>query len=44
MLPSRPGILVEAINTMHLFSIEKQNGEGNTLRTDSSNNQDSFNR
>ena len=44
MLPSRSGILAEAINTMHLISIEEQNGEGNALRTDPCNNQGNFNR
>ena len=41
MLHWRSGILLEAINTMHLISIE-QNEEGNTLRTDPSNNQGNF--
>ena len=40
----RSRILAEAINTMHLISIEQQNEEGNTLHTDPSNNQGSFNR
>ena len=44
MLPSRSRILAEAINTMHLISIEQYNEEGNTLRTDPSNNQGIFNR
>ena len=44
MLPSRFRILAEAINTMHLISIEKSNEEGNTLRTDPSNNQGNFSR
>ena len=33
MLPLHFGILAEAINTMHLISIEQENGEGNALRT-----------
>ena len=44
MLHSRSGILTEVVNTMHLISIKQQNGEGNTLRTDPSNNQGNFNR
>ena len=43
MLPWHVGILAETINTMHLISIEQQNEEGNTLRTDPSNNQGNFN-
>ena len=44
MLPSHSRIFAKAINTMHLISIEQYNEEGNTLRTDPSNNQCSFNR
>ena len=44
MLPPDSGILVEAINTVHLISIKQQNEEGNTLRTDLSNNQGILNR
>ena len=43
MLPSRSGILAKAINIMHLISIKQQNEEGNTLRTDPSNNQGKLN-
>ena len=44
MLTSRSGILAEAINLMHLISIEPWNEERNTLSTDPSNNQGNFNR
>ena len=44
MLRLRYRILFQAINTMHLISIEQQNGERNTLRTDPSNNQGNFDR
>ena len=44
MLTLRSGILVEAINTMHLISIDPWNEERNTLRTDPSNKQGNFNR
>ena len=44
MVPSRSGILAEAINTMmNLISIEQEDEEGNTLRTDPSNSQGNFN-
>ena len=36
------GILAEAVNTIHLISIEQQNEEENTLGTQSSNNQGNF--
>ena len=39
-----PLIVAEAINAMHLISIEQQNEEGNTLRNDPSNNLGNFNR
>ena len=35
--------LAETINTIHLISIEQLNEEGNTLRTDLSNNRGNFN-
>ena len=36
------GILAEAVNTIHLISIEQQNEEENTSGTQSSNNQGNF--
>ena len=45
MLPSRFRILAEAINTVHLISIEQYlEWRKNTLRTDPPNNQGNFNR
>ena len=44
MLPTRSRILAEAINTIHLISIEQQNKKGNTLHTDQSNKQENFKR
>ena len=44
MFTSRSGILAEAINTMYQTSIGQENGEGNALRIDPSNNLGNFNR